>query len=494
MDKTKDGLDATVALAVMAKATKVFGRDNDAFLSFPITPVFFEKQQLDFLDGTPTNRALLDLSEFSRLVNLIPRGTIWNPGEERYLWDAYREMLEGADCPASTRTPAEEARYQRAMRYLYETGKPSPAALAYEQCRHAYEETMWEFNKRQSAADSSSQPEVKEQWRRVEEPALRAEIRRKEEEWRTAGFKEPVETARVELRLLSGQSPGQTIEEWRARFLDGIDKKTDTNLLGFLPSAYSPLNAFETGAWRRFTLTRDEAGALIGQAPANLRGALASQPLSLEIESLSVEYSYVNITRPWLAAEAFHARFWKFRERGKQLSDGGTPPAGSCPAYVTGLVFARNLEIKLKENSAKNDAVADRLRDGKPLSLGFMPFVARESHLLTNPLAPMTPKPAPIGLPANLAGLQASLKGLQEAAFLSKPLEPVWGGQFTPVKPGTEFQTQPWRPNLIPIGIGLPGLFPRGRAAAANEGLYVMAFVCKRLPRCPDPDPALPWS
>lgn len=496
-------MDAPIALALMAKAKKVFERDG-AYLSFPLTPKLFKKEQLDFLTGTPTNRALLDLSEFSRLVNLIPGGTIWDPQEERYLWNAYRDILDAYTCPSTTRTPTEEAQYQRALRYLYkdrETRTPSPAVLTYWQYRDAWLRALEEFSNKRSEAESSSQPEVKQRWQSMEEPALREKIRQKEEEWRTAGFREQIEKAREEERVLGGRSPSQTIGEWATRFIPAIDSKTDTNVLQFYLSGYSPSNAFENGAWQRFTLMGEEAATLLKQAPVELRSRLAPNPVNLEIESLSIEYSYVNITRPWLATDIFNARFWKFRENEKLVSDGKTPPSGTCPAYVSALIFARKLEIKLKPNSAKNEAATARLQNDKYLSLGFIQFAARESRLLANPNMPsnVSPIPSPILAQANVTGLQTSLNGLQQSAITRFPLKPEFGIQIAPIKPVTGAQTLPLRYGFPPIGPALPKMsFSFGMApnapATNDDDLYVMAFVCKQLPRCPDPDLTLQWS
>ncbi|UYB50699.1 hypothetical protein OCJ37_11815 [Xanthomonas sp. AM6] len=30
-------------------------------------------------------------------------------------------------------------------------------------------------------------------------------------------------------------------------------------------------------------------------------------------------------------------------------------------------------------------------------------------------------------------------------------------------------------------------------APARDDSVYILAFICRPLPRCPDPDPALTW-
>jgi len=32
------------------------------------------------------------------------------------------------------------------------------------------------------------------------------------------------------------------------------------------------------------------------------------------------------------------------------------------------------------------------------------------------------------------------------------------------------------------------------RLAVGFDGVAVMAYICKRIPKCPDPDPALKWN
>ena len=68
--------------------------------------------------------------------------------------------------------------------------------------------------------------------------------------------------------------------------------------------------------------------------------------------SLTFEFSSAAILRPWFVSEALRARFWRFADPGKILSDGGTPPKGTCPAYVTAIIFARKVAVEEKRSRA----------------------------------------------------------------------------------------------------------------------------------------------
>jgi hypothetical protein len=34
---------------------------------------------------------------------------------------------------------------------------------------------------------------------------------------------------------------------------------------------------------------------------------------------------------------------------------------------------------------------------------------------------------------------------------------------------------------------------PQPQLQAPDDDIYILAFICKRLPRCPDPDPNFRW-
>ena len=104
-------MDSIIALAIMAKAQKVFERE-ETFLSFPILqPVAFTKEQLNYVskaDYDTTAEGRFAGSEFSKDVNLIPNGIIWPPAEPRYLWSVYDDVLNHATLASSERNPQEE--------------------------------------------------------------------------------------------------------------------------------------------------------------------------------------------------------------------------------------------------------------------------------------------------------------------------------------------------------------------------------------------------
>jgi hypothetical protein len=115
------------------------------------------------------------------------------------------------------------------------------------------------------------------------------------------------------------------------------------------PSVFSPSNALEEGAWKPFKLSEQEVNALLNEAPAELRARFAADSAASSVASLTFEFSSATILRPWFASEAFRARFWRFSDASRIISDGSIPPKGDCPAYVTAVVFARKVAVEEKQ-------------------------------------------------------------------------------------------------------------------------------------------------
>jgi len=515
-------MESTIALALMVKATKVFKSDDsgDSSLSFPFSPVPFKKGDLDFASGDLTNEQALSLSEFSRIVNLIPEGIFWDSAE-RYLWREYQDVLYGSvKLASSIRSPEAEADYQKALQVLRMVKgngamQDTPAVVAYNQYRDAWFMAVEDFNNKKSEAESSADPAVHDRWTKTDEPLFRERIKSIETDWEIKGFRTQVESAQQTVALLGSQDAHRSWTDWKARYQPILDEKKDTNDMGYAWSGFTPSNALDVGSWLHFTLTADEANKLIKEAPAELRARLGPNPVSFDIESLSFEYSCVKVIRPWFDSEVFKSRFWRFYDGSKLVSDGVNPAIGSCPLYVTALVFARKLEIKLKENSSTNDEALKRLAAQKTLSLGFIKLAA--------PIATPAPHVSPLISNASLA---ASVKIAQPAVVAGQPVRAamvdvhaaniaagalkisgvsptIKGVAISPVatKPSksagiAQLQTKVFTRIPLPDVKRPPDTPPPPPTApvADDDELYVMAFICKRVPRSPDPDPNLQWQ
>ncbi|MGD1930128.1 MAG: hypothetical protein ACFB12_14600 [Leptolyngbyaceae cyanobacterium] len=557
-------MDTTTQLALMTKAKKVFGNDN-TFLSFPVTPLAFAKETLDFVSDMDYD----DLKAFSLLVNSIPDGEAWLPTSDRALWDIYDDVLNGVETEVawSARTDHEEEQYQTASQLLQTTaGEDTAAYKRYKQYRDQLFVLQERYAAAKSTGETTADPALKNHWLTVEKPQLRQAIQQLETDWITDGYKHEVEQAQSVKARLGAKSPSLTWQEWQSHFNQDIDQITGTDNVQFFPSSFSPMNAIDEGAWQTFTLTADEIPKMLSEAPPKLKQRLAADLQDPDITSITFEFSSATVLRPWLDVDVFAAKFWRFLDQQKKLSDGQSPPAGGCPAYTTAVIFARNIVVEKQVSTAKPSSAAKPSKTGHALqfptaiqALQVQPMVKLQPQYTTlkqNPLlqTQLTHKVA--ALPVNLnpehvqrrsRPTQRSARSVNSAAIATAQVTPMQtqslqaitmpkqGFQISPkvftaqsanwrVSPTVKSEqavTMPPTPShsaqlseaflrLQNAAIVRPTLpvtpieprpskpAPQGtktvqeRLTQAGE-ICILAFICKLLPECPNPDPTLQW-
>jgi hypothetical protein len=468
-------MELAIQLALTTKAKKVFGNDH-TFLSLPITPLPFAKQKLSFL----SDQNLQNLQEFSSLVNLIPNGEVWQPTETRYLWDVYDEILREATFASSTRTSEEDAKYQDAIRYLRVTKEDgtweeTETVKTYKRYKDAFLLAQQKYLADKNTAECSTNLADRQRWQEIDEPNLRTQLKVLEEQWLLEGYKDQVETAQNLMLNLGAKSPIQTWSEWRELFnpaLDTLTSAIDQSVA--YSSAFSPSNALDDGAWQPFKLTRDEVKALIEESPAELRSRLSpSSDLSL-LPSLEFEFSSAAIVRPWFSSDVFKARFWDFPDSSKVLSDGNIPPAGQCTAYVTAIVFARNLRVKADRPSWENTSNSNY--DAYPYAWSTEGSTASTSNAQPSPSVPVSSFSSSNA--ARMVPMYRSVSSQQEIDLAFRQLQ------------NTTVRRLPTTQDNEAANESSP--FPQ--KPDTSNTIYILAFICKRIPQCPDPDPTLQWG
>ncbi|MDQ1711050.1 MAG: hypothetical protein QOE45_500 [Frankiaceae bacterium] len=501
------GIDATVVLGLAGKAATVFAEEG-TYLSFPLGPVGIEASRLKALVADPFSpEGAQALTEFSLLVNEIPAGPLWQPDGDR-LWDVYGDVLAHSDlADAPPRTEAEEQKYRTAYDLLYQvagdgTVTASAVVVTYEQRRDAYLAAIQEYNNRKSEAAVSTDAEVAKAWA-ADEPKLKGAVDEAEQDWAVAGRRDEVGDARRVLRDLASRSPAAAWADYRKQYdpdLPEIYFRTSPDGSSFVPTGYLPSDVVDA-AWPTITATREELAALSASAPAELRARLESSD-DAEVESVSFQYSTVTVSRPWFTPGALASRAWRFRDKDRVLSDGATPPAGECAAYVTGLVLARNITVR-------RPAAA-----GTTPSLGFLPIAklsaatslrARPYTLALRATAVAEPAAAP---PAEPTVSRVAMRG-SFARMAARPLiarESV-AGESPIVTTGIRATGRPFAKDLLlsritstRLGIMLPPRHtlppppPESTETTSDpDEIYVLAFVCRTLPKAPDPDDSLSW-
>lgn len=480
-------MDTVAQLALAAKVLRIFDQPG-TYLCFPcVTPVDYPAEHLNFT-SLSSSEQLTAFAEVCRLVNSCPAGVVFQPAQPQFLWDQYQAILKGAVLADGDLTPDEQYALSAARTLLYvvdATGTPSasPAVAAYERCRSLWFRATQAYTAAKLSVGSSAAAQT--QWTQTDEPALRAQVTAAEADWDTTGQRASVEAARAVEIACAQQSPALQWANWSAQFNPDIDMMTDPQNDSFAISGFTPADFWSDPAWPTLALTADEIAQFAPQAPGALSAALGSPGLHSSTASVSLEYCSVALDRPWFHPEVFESRFWRFADGRTQLSDGGSPPVGAWPAYIAAVVFARNITSQAATVPTPSAAPAP------PPPVLRRPFpLGGEGGM---------PRPAPPGSALPFRPIIVSRLAQNEAPALAHPvirppLPPVMHAAAGPIAAAVAARPPAVAPAPAAASPTPAATAQTQPAKTTDQNISILAFVCKSLPKSPDPDLSLTWG
>ncbi|MBU6410557.1 MAG: hypothetical protein KGR98_09230 [Verrucomicrobia bacterium] len=508
-------MDSNAQLALMTKAKLVFESPPDTFLMFPaLTPISYPPDQLNLPAIAGNSGQSQVLQEFSRLANTIPRGILFGTGDSDLLWDVYGNVLgvfdgggDAVELAQASQTPGQNADLQQAEAYLYTQTTDgqrtaSPAYVAYGQCQAAWTQATQSYTNAQIAASLSTDPAVKAQWQNTDGPKLRALVQAALDNWINNGNKEAVEQALQVVAASSTRlSPQIVWDGWKTSFQPGLDMLTDPNTNAtYALTAFSPSNAASQTDWPTFTLSAQEIGQLVSQAPKELANIFGTAAGASGVSSLSFEFYQVVLNRSWFKPELFAARFWRFADPSVELSDGGNPAQGTLPAYISGLVFIRNIVVTpaaAAGTPAAGDATPTRLQSLPPISqfVDVHPFLFRPSPPVASPVL----QPPADRIQSPIARIQPFVAAPPPAPPPSP--KPSIAADAPVFRPPPLPRIQPAllsRIQAISFAATPAPQAPQTAAPATQQPdagmISILAFICQRVPKSPNPDLTLAWE
>ncbi|OQW32226.1 MAG: hypothetical protein A4E19_19520 [Nitrospira sp. SG-bin1] len=513
-------MDPIVSLALMTKAKLMF-QGEDTYLAFPSSSLSYKKEDLTFMTGTWTAERLLKLAEFSRIMDSIPSGIALDLTRPDTLSTIYQGVLRGTTSgikfavATRVRTSDEEAAYQKAFQFLYTVAPDgswadSLSAIAYKQYRDAWFAAQEAYKNKEIEATYTTDAAMKERWKTLEEPILRSKVAELEHDWVSKGHRHEYDGARRTYEQFVGSSPAIIWDEWTKQCIPSLDKLTDAvSAQEFFPCGFAPSNVLDSPVWTTLTLTESEVEGLAHAAPHEIRQLLGADQMDLDIQSLSLEISSAVITRAWFAPEVFRARFWKFHDAGKVLSNGQVPASGDCPAYAVAVVFARNLVITLKPQSSKNQQAMTILKTSPALSfatfkLAASPTAPSPGHTVMLKSAVQAPPLMMLKKPGTTSMATGTLEKTQPARSaqfsrmtMDAEPDPLPAGAAT--RRGVALQRMRGKDfHILPVeSVTLPPPpppTPEVQMPFAKDEVWILGVVCRRLPLCPNPDPTLRWE
>ena len=509
-------MDALAQLALMTKAKLLFETPT-TFLSFPaLTPISYAPENLNFAAAS-TSAQMSAFADFSRWTNQLPQGTILQFSESM-LWDMYMGILQNAEVAQGSLTDAQSATLAAAQEYLYTSGPDglnvdTPVMITYRQYQQAYFTAVQSYNNLQVTATNSADAQVKAAWQNGGAAAAQAALASAESDWENLGYKTPVEQAQLTEQTLGAQSPQLKWGQWQKQCDPNLDFPSDPGSnSAFGATLFEPFDVLENTAWPSFTIAGADIPNLVAQAPPELKSLFTSDAGTSVIKSVSFEFCSVAVERPWFSQDVFSAQFWRFRDASVQISDGADPPTGTWPAFVNAVVFARNITVVTETTTP-----APPVQTFQPIPVTILkpvqPPVVRPLPISIQPRFP----PHPIYPGGGNGGIRPVIHPGPHPVMMAMGVRPVLPIAQPPVQATATDQPTPGRPDLMldePVRqrlmmlnfnqIHSPPVAPTPntpsttttstQCTSSGAAVSILAFICKRIPLCPNPDLSLQWS
>jgi hypothetical protein len=216
------------------------------------------------------------------------------------------------------------------------------------------------------------------------------------------------------------------------------------------------------------------------------------------------------VLRPWHKAEFFASRYWRFNDDAL-VCDGNTPRRGTIPAYVNSMLVVRNVVVTRKKTVQQNPIILPiliklpmqtyRIKPGalytgtvvRPSAATITPTKAVRADMATPKLNPAMAPRAGVAM-AGKPSTKSSFAMASTSAKQAQALRPLQAAHYADVKYAGLAIKSP----RIQIPEKKPDA-PKTTEELVTEsfsfdGVIVLAYVCKRLPKSPNPDPALKWE
>jgi hypothetical protein len=513
-------MDSIVEVALAAKLLKLFPNTESKFLAIPVIGAAFTLDDLDFLGGEGDLSAeqlreqMARKNQFARLLNDIIADSIEYSSEDRLLWDEYRDILETAVLAKSALSDAEKRAFEEARNYLFdekiEAGEKtqvySAALVRYYEYKEAYESLERVYLDERMSAEHADTAAEKAAWTDQREPELLSLKDKAMQDWITLGNKDVVEKHQKTIVLLGEKEPAKRISGYLSDFEACREKDLLTNdPVGTYSTFYSPNDALDPRAeWSRVNITKAEMKSLLDGAPPSIKRKVGGN--SGGIESLSVEYAKLVVMRPWFNQSVFDSRYWKLPPGDPAVSDGQLPRKGRIPAFITNMIVARKITIERLPTvkAGRGGTVSDAKAAMKRFSLlrSAMKHVKQDWRVTvagqvkaTKTTVARKRRPVSVAHRAPVAR-RATVRDHRKARRAT-PIAAKIGRAIVRAKMiGTTVR----RPHLAvparkPVVVPKP---PRPKTQRIVEevkldGVAVLAYVCRRLPKSPNPNDGFDW-
>jgi hypothetical protein len=329
--------------------------------------------------GSQARKYLKEQSEFAFIANsILKRPNIWAIDNDNLLYNSYKNILENAlTIDPDVFSQEEITKIDDAKKVLFKPNGDN--SLKYQQYKSYaikatdIEKNIIELTALKNTIDPSDTLSL-EKWN-IDYTTINNQKKELLIEWQVKGFKSAVESAKSSYETVI-LSKINFIEKWN----DAKNIKLSGSLLTdeygveFLSTTCVPNSIcdYQSRIWKKLTLTKQEITQLsktfTQEVPAEVLNEFGN--IEPELESISFEYSIIDIQRPWFDESIINNRLWKYPDANQFISKGDDSMSGEIPAYPVKIILSKNIDLTFTPNTAVNEDIKNKLKNGSRLFFG----------------------------------------------------------------------------------------------------------------------------
>ena len=384
---------------------------SGTYISFCAPGISIGSEDLDFGFLAQSQGNFDTAADFASLVNTIPPVSGRFMPSDVKLNDVYKMVMRDSVLPQVSLSDDEKQAMKDAWDILFNETKiidaptggvkqsivDSPLYEKYKELAGIYDFAALEYKSVQLDAMFSTDPKAKAKWA-VLGPAMEKSLIRLYDNYKAVGV--VIEKALATREAIGGRGPELYWTELRKQ-MDIHEVQTESGQK-YLMTKYFPSKFWdETHAknWMTFRFAHDEVHTIEENSDikAGLGGGFGGGLWSISGSGnyseqrtyfksdtsnagLTTDLMLVPLRRTWFDPVILLNRAWDWDRNinNSVISDGGDPPTGLMPAYITGMIVAKNVKITVDMTSTENASFASQL--SVSTSAGWGPFSVRGNY------------------------------------------------------------------------------------------------------------------
>lgn len=419
----------------------------------------------------------------------------------------YQYILDNCQLHDDVLTATEKAALNEAKDFLYEDEiMPSAAYQKYIQLKEELFALKDQLFADQMTARSMSQ-EDRTQWEATGKRLLEEKIKLVERKLVIEGQQERVEAAVRVYEKMRQKNPA-IIWDALIQRISELHQVTGTGLVAspYLPIQPSP--PFDSiNIWQQATISQRDIQRLIRQSKTT------NMPLNTISDLVQIDFNWssVYLTRDWFESTFFKSHYWTMPNK-EVVSEGRRPNTGILPAYVKRLIFTKaiSFRVQTKQTTKPTSSLPSRrpIRLGRPFKLH--PFnritgIQRTDNLRTRHLTAANLGRFKMATPIKTMPIATQPLKVQKLAINKRPYQLLPMSRLTTTQRKT-FAAAALKTNKRPLikkndknlrlyldkrRFTLVKPSSKKKIKTSNiaiEDPLVLAFECKRVPLCPNPE------